>query len=67
MDLQKARQRHIGVRHRMLTAIQSVSASGTFSMKVDGTAGQPAVQRMGVRQGWPLSPTVLGIFFDGLQ
>ncbi len=39
---------------------------GTLSMKVDGTAGQPVVQRMGVRQGCPLSPILFGIFFDGL-
>ena len=51
----------------MLAAIQSLYASGTLSMKVDGTAGQPAVQRMGVRQGCPLSPTLFGIFFDGLH
>ncbi len=29
----------------------------------DGTAGLPAVQRMGVRQGCPLSATLFGIFF----
>ncbi len=38
-----------------------------FLMKIDGTAGQPAVQHMGLRQGCPLSPTLFGIFFDGLH
>lgn len=66
-DLLWARLCHIGVGHRILTAIQSLYVSGTLSMKVDGTAGQPAVQRMGVRQGCPLSPTLFGIFFDGLH
>ena len=36
-------------------------------MKVGGTAGDPKVQSMGVRQGCPLSPTLCGIFFDGLH
>ena len=36
-------------------------------MKVNGTAGSPAIQQMGVRQGCPLSPTLFGIFFDGLH
>ena len=66
-DLLWERLRSIGVSPRMLAAIQSLYTSGTLSMKVDGTAGQPAVQRMGVRQGCPLSPTLFGIFFDGLH
>ena len=49
----------------MLAAIQSLYSSGTLSMKVAGTAGQPRTQQMGVRQGCPLSPTLFGISFDG--
>ncbi len=78
VDLQKAydtvqhellwgRLRQIGVSPRMLAAVQSLYATGTLAMKIDGTAGQPAVQHMGVRQGCPLSPTLFGIFFDGLH
>ncbi len=79
VDLQKAydtvqhellwdRLRQIGVSPRMLpVAVQSLYATGTLAMKIDGAAGQPAVQHMWVRQGCPLSPTLFGIFFDGLH
>ena len=50
---------------RMLAAIRSLYSSGTLSMKVAGTAGEPGNQQMGVRQGCPLSPTLFGLFFDG--
>ncbi len=81
MDLRKAydtvqhellwdRLRQIGVSPRMLAAVQSLYATGTLAMRIDGTAGQPAVQHMGVRQGCllsPISPTLFGVFFDGLH
>ena len=78
VDLQKAYdtvQHHllwdklesIGVGPRMLAAIRSLYSSGTLSMKVAGTAGGPRIQQMGVRQGCPLSPTLFGLFFDGLH
>ena len=51
----------------MLAAIQSLYACGTLAMKVGGTAGAPLAQQNGVRQGCPLSPTLFGIFFDGLH
>ena len=66
-DLLWARLRHIGVSPCMFAAIQSIYSSGPLAMKINGIAGQPAVQRMGVRQGCPLSPTLFGIFFDGLH
>ncbi|RYE04530.1 MAG: reverse transcriptase family protein [Rickettsiaceae bacterium] len=66
-DLLWQRLRAIGVGARVLAAIRSLYASGTLSMKVGGTAGPPRVQQNGVRQGCPLSPTLFGIFFDGLH
>ena len=66
-DLLWARLQAIGVSPRMLAAIKSLYSGGTLAMKVNGTAGSPAVQQMGVRQGCPLSPTLFGIFFDGLH
>ncbi len=64
VDLQKAyntvqhvvlwdRLRQIGVSPCMLAASQSLYATATLAMKIDGTGGQPAVQHMGVRQGRP--------------
>ena len=52
----------VGVQGRMLAAIKSLHGSGTLSMKVGGTAGAPGVQRMGVTQGCPLSPTTFWHF-----
>ena len=51
----------------MLAAIQSQYASGALARKVGVTAGPPLAQQNGVRQGCPLSPTLFGIFFDGLH
>ena len=51
----------------MLAAIQSLYASGTLAIKVGGTAGAPLAQQNRVRQGCPPSPTLFGIFFDGLR
>ena len=51
----------------MPAPIRSLYSSGTFSMKVAGTAGEPRIQQMGVRQGCPLSPTLFGLSFDGLH
>ena len=52
-DLLWARLEAIGVSPRMLAAIRSLYSSGALSMRV--------------RQGCPLSPTLFGIFFDGLH
>ncbi len=66
-DLLWARLTSSGVSSRMLAAVKSPYAGGTLAMKIAGTAGPPAIQQMGVRQGCPLSPTLFGIFFDGLH
>ena len=66
-DLLWARLEAIGVTPRMLAAIRSLYSSGELSMRVGGTAGPSLLQQNGVRQGCPLSPTLFGIFFDGLH
>ena len=61
-DLLWNRLQFIGVSPHMLAAIRSLYSRATLSMKVAGTAGQPRLQRMGVRQGCSLSPTLFGLF-----
>ena len=62
-----ARLQKIGIHAKILAAIQSLYSSGTISMKIGGTVGPPEVQQVEVRQGCPLSPTLFGLFFDGLH
>ena len=77
MDIQKAydsvqhellwaRLQHIGVHGRMLGAIQSLHASGTISMKVVAQQGPLKFSKWGSGKGVPLSPTLFGLYFDGL-
>ncbi len=47
LDLLWDHLRIIRVSPRMLAAIPSLYVSGALSMQIDGTTGQPAVQRMG--------------------
>ena len=57
-----------GVHGKMsVAAIQSLYDGGTMSMKVSGKSGATGTAQVGVRQGCPLSPTLLGIFFDDLS
>ena len=64
-----ARLEAIGMDLRMLAAIKSLYASdsGTLCMKLGSAAGPGLVQQNGVRLGCLLSPTLFGIFFDGLH
>ncbi len=61
-DLLWGRLRLIGVSPRMLAAIQSLYATGTLAMKIDGTAGRPAMQHMGLRAGMPAQSHIVWHF-----
>lgn len=57
----------LGVHGRMLGALQSLYANSTVAMRVGGRTGLRVPSETGVRQGCPLSPTLFGLFLDGLH
>jgi len=52
---------------RMLAALQSMYASATIRVHIQGRAGASMPSHTGLRQGCPLSPTLFGVFADGLH
>ena len=56
----------LGVHGRMRGAIQSLYTSASFAMKIGGRIGVSQISNTGLRQGCPLSPTLFGLFLDGL-
>jgi hypothetical protein len=57
----------LGVPGRMLAAIQSLYANSTLAMKIGNKAGIRLPSTTGLKQGCPLSPTLFGLFADGLH
>lgn len=57
----------LGIHGEMLGAIQSLYSNCTVTMKVGGRCGPRLPSRVGVKQGCPLSPTLFGLFMDGLH
>ena len=57
----------LGVHGRMLLAIQSLYADCDITLKVSNRLGDTLPSCTGVKQGCPLSPTLFGIFADGLH
>ncbi len=51
----------------MLGAIQSLYDGCLLSIRVNGVTGGRQAPSMGLRQGCPLSATLLGLFIDGLH
>jgi len=56
----------IGVHGQMLAALQSLYKDSQVRMKVQGRTGINLPSQTGLKQGCPLSPTLFGIFVDGL-
>ena len=59
--------RRLGVDGRTLGALQSLYANATVAMKIGDRTGQSLPSRTGLKQGCPLSPTLFGLFSDGLH
>jgi exonuclease III len=59
--------RSLGVLGKMLAAVQSLYANSQVAVKIQGCVGTSIHTRTGLRQGCPLSPTLFGLFTDGLH
>ena len=51
----------------MLAAIKSLYANNTVAIKIGGQVGPSLPTCTGLKQGCPLSPTLFGLFSDGLH
>ena len=56
----------LGIRGRILTALQSLYAQSHLAIKIGNYIGPELPSLTGVKQGCPLSPTLFGLFVDGL-
>jgi hypothetical protein len=57
----------LGVHGPMLAALQSMYATASIRVNIHGRAGDSVPSHTGLRQGCPLSPTLFGLFADGLH
>ena len=57
----------LGVHGRMLAALQSLYEGSTVRLNITGKLGGPHLSRTGLKQGCPISPTLFGLFIDGLH
>ena len=58
---------NLGLGSRMQQAVRSLYADPQLSMNVAGRHGPLRKSTLGVKQGCPLSPTLFGLFLDGLD
>ena len=59
--------RRLGISGRLLGALQSMYEGCSVAIKVGGRVSPGLPSRLGLKQGCPLSPTLFGLFSDGLH
>lgn len=57
----------LGVHGHMIAALQSMYDTASIRVNIQGRAGGSVLSYTGLRQGCPLSPTLFGLFADGLH
>ena len=57
----------LGVHGPMLAAIQSLYKNGGLTININGRSGKTVHSQTGVKQGCPLSPTLFGLYIDGVH
>ena len=62
-----AQSQRPGLHGRMLGALKSLYSNSTLQMRVKGRVGQPYDSCIGLKQGCPISPTLIGLFGDKLH
>lgn len=56
-----------GLGPKVVSAVQALYASASVAIKAQGCRGVGLPSTTGLRQGCPLSPTLFGVFMDGLD
>ena len=57
----------LGVKDRLIEAISSIYQTAEVAMKIGNHVGTRHEYQQGLLQGCPLSPTLFGVFSDGLH
>ena len=57
----------LGVHGPMLAAVQSLYHNSEFAININGRIWKTVLSQIGVKQDCPLSPTLIGLYIDGMH
>ena len=57
----------LGLHGPMLAAVQSLYKDSGLTININGRSGKTVLSQTGVKQGCPLSPTLFGLYIDGMH